>query len=264
MTGETPGEVPGEKPAAPPPPEAGARVDVASPPATAEPQTVPDQPVEGETELANETPAGYSVPEVEHPVSDPEPAVTPVPVADDGGTGGTLDDSSPDRRDAQLPLLEDISARLGELTSLFERRLSDDRSKEEAFQRLYEDLEVFRGQAAFQLARPLFLELILLLDRLDAALASDAPASDPHVFLESVRTEVNEILARRAIHPVAMPEEAFDPKMQRAIEVVAAESQEQHNSIAHVVRQGYEQDSQLVRPADVVVRRYASEVAQDG
>lgn len=175
------------------------------------------------------------------------------PVGEPGLGVATGDESA---EAARRDPLADIAAQLDCLRTLFESRLSADRAKEEAFERLYEDLEVFRGQAAFQNSRPVFLELILLLDRLEAALQTDQPSPHPQVFLDSVKVEVAEILARRAIAPVAAPDGLFDPRLQRAVDIVETEREEHHNSIAQVVRQGYEQDGQVVRPADVIVHRY--------
>jgi molecular chaperone GrpE len=162
-----------------------------------------------------------------------------------------------------LPELRSIESELTGLRTTVEKRFAEDRTKDEAFSRLYEDLEIFRGQAAFQIARPVFLEIILLLDRLDGALESGDLAVDPRGFLESVRVELGEILARRAISPVASADELFDPAQQRAIKTVATDDEAQHNSIAQVLRQGYEQNGQVVRSADVIVRRYAPPVVAD-
>jgi molecular chaperone GrpE (heat shock protein) len=151
-----------------------------------------------------------------------------------------------------------IRSELAELKAGFERRLSNDQTMSKAFDRLYEDLEIFRGQAAFQASRPVFLEIVLLLDRLDQALAADVATTDHTDLLESIRVELVEILARRAIVPVATPDGRFDPKLQRAIETIPAEREEAHNSIAQILRQGYEQNGNVVRTADVVVRRHTA------
>lgn len=156
-----------------------------------------------------------------------------------------------------------IRAELAELRSIVQARFDEDRTKDEAFDRLYGDLEIFRAQAAFQASRAVFLDVILLIDRLEAALEGELDPADGRAMLESVQVELLELLARRTVIPVAATDDTFDPKIQRAVETVPVDRLEQHNSIDRVVRQGYEQDGQAIRTADVIVRRFASTATGD-
>jgi molecular chaperone GrpE (heat shock protein) len=159
---------------------------------------------------------------------------------------------------AEPDLLTQVGAIAGDVAALrqvVEDRLQYDAVKESAFGKLYEDLDQFRGQAGFQQTRPLLVDLILLLDRIDNALAVDGALGEQTAFVASLRDEVAEVLARRGV--LALPDaETFDPKVHRAVEVEAAADEAQHNSVARTVRRGYECDGMLLRPGEVVVRRF--------
>ena len=70
----------------------------------------------------------------------------------------------PPATDATPPREEmDVAAAVGRLEAVVSERLSYDAEKEEAFSRLYKDLEHFRGEALAERLRPVLLDLILLL-----------------------------------------------------------------------------------------------------
>lgn len=149
-----------------------------------------------------------------------------------------------------------LGAEIAAVRSLLEERLRYDATKEEAFQRLYEDLEQFRGEASFVQTRPLYLDLVLLLDRLHGSVEPWREHS-PQVadFLVSLEDEVEEILARRGVLPLSASGRSFDPAQHRVIQIEETEDPAEHNSIARVVRRGYEWNDRLLRAEEVVVRR---------
>jgi molecular chaperone GrpE len=144
------------------------------------------------------------------------------------------------------------------LRALVAERLSYDLTKEEAFQRLYSDLEHYRALTNSQFFRPLYLDLILLLDRLEAGLGGLPPGGEGRALLESLQAELEEVLARRGVERMEVLLSAFDAQRQRAVEVVATEDLSEHLTVARVVRPGYEADGAVIRAADVMVRRLAT------
>ena len=154
--------------------------------------------------------------------------------------------------------LVEIAADLTDLRVIVQDRLRNDATKDEAFRKLYVDLEHFRGQAAFIQTRPLFIDLILLIDRVESNMHPSTRAHKPETetLLVTIRDELLEILARRSVEPlVCEPSAAFDPHLQRAIRVEPTSSPLEHN-LTQFVRRGYMADGQLLRPEDVVVLRH--------
>ena len=107
--------------------------------------------------------------------------------------------------------------------------------------------------------RPLYIDLILLVDRVEVSLlaASGAGKAAIETLLATIRDELLEILARRSVEPVVCePGAAFDPHLQRAIRVEPTALSADHN-LTQLVRRGYLADGQLLRPEDVVVLRHS-------
>ena len=134
-----------------------------------------------------------------------------------------------------------------------------DKAKEEAFDRLYRELDDLRSEREFDRLRPLYLDLILLFDRVDQsiapALVNDAsPARE--AVLSSLREELLEVLYRRDIELIELSPTIFDPTVQRAVGAQRTELPDLHNSIASVVRPGFRCRGRLLRAEEVIVNRY--------
>jgi molecular chaperone GrpE (heat shock protein) len=112
--------------------------------------------------------------------------------------------------------------------------------------------------ALVDVARPLLVDIILLIDRVETNLppSSTTGSAETQTILATIRDELLEILARRSVEPVVCVENAaFDPHLQRAISVEPTSRPSEHN-LTHFVRRGYQADGQLLRPEDVVVLRH--------
>jgi molecular chaperone GrpE len=152
--------------------------------------------------------------------------------------------------------LVEMAADLSSLREVVQERLQYDATKDEAFRKLYIDLDHFRGQAAFVQTRPLYIDLILLVDRVESTLPA-AATPETGTLLTTIRDELLEILARRSVEPViCAPGAAFDPHLQRAIRVEPTSLLSEHN-LTQFVRRGYHANGQLLRPEDVVVLRHS-------
>jgi molecular chaperone GrpE len=162
-----------------------------------------------------------------------------------------------EKMSALLDSLGEVRVQLDGLRGLMETRLQYDATKEEAFSQLYNDLNHFRGQSGLLQARPLYIDLILLLDRLENSLQEWRSAGAVVNLLASFHEEILEILARRNIQQIVPLDTTFDPKIQRAIAIEPITDPSEHNMIARVARRGYEAEGQVLRAEEVVVRRYA-------
>jgi molecular chaperone GrpE len=142
-------------------------------------------------------------------------------------------------------LLESVAAEVAQLRDLFQRRLFEDKAKNRLYDELHAQLELARGGLADQLFTPLCLELLLVVDRIEAV---REPADE---VLKSVADELRDVLARRGVRPV--PEaDRFDPAFHEAV-AADRESGLPAGTVVEVVRPGYLIGQRLLRTALVVV-----------
>ena len=142
------------------------------------------------------------------------------------------------------PLLEAVES----LTDLFRRRLLDDKDKRRAFDVLYEQVEHSKSQVDGTLLRPLAMDCIRVIDRLDRY------NGDEPEFVESLREELFESLSRISIMPIkATLNRMFDPETQEVSEIRECSPDEQDGTIIGLVRRGYTHDDRVIRPTLVVI-----------
>ena len=152
-----------------------------------------------------------------------------------------------------------ISDQLHHMYERLDRHVLSDKSKDEAFERLYSELEGYKKNSAFESVRPLFIDLILLFDRIailteEAGKNADKNCSD---ILGTISEELLEILYRRDIEVVISDSETFSPTTQRAIGVERTEIEAENNQIARIVRKGFRCGERLVRPEEIIVKKYS-------
>jgi molecular chaperone GrpE len=195
------------------------------------------------------------------------------------GTGVALAGSAPDRAepidramsagssglDVLSAAVQALSVRLEDLTCLIKTRLSYDKVKEEAFDRIYADLDQLKKNAAQDNIKPLLLDLILLYDRMEQAHreATSVDVAGGLIATETVKSfieELLEVLYRRDVALVEVLSPAFDPNQQRAISVENVADQAQHQHVAAVVRRGFRLGSRVLRPEEVIVRRFVEPI----
>jgi molecular chaperone GrpE len=149
--------------------------------------------------------------------------------------------------------LETLATEVAQLRDLFQRRLLEDRRRQELYDRLCQELDFARGDLVGQFIAPMCRELLLMTDRVDAARRG---GTDPDVLLASMVDEVNEVLARRGVRPIPTEGELFDPRLHEAVERAVVADDVEEGSILHVHRIGHLIDARVLRPAQVVVGRH--------
>ncbi len=145
---------------------------------------------------------------------------------------------------------------LVDFRGILETRLVRDKAKDEAFERLYEELDSLKRNKAFEEYRPLLMDLILLYDRFQSAREAATPATNE--VLDSLQEELKEVLTRRDIEAIVRMDDAFDPAFQRAVCVESVESTELDGKVIRVLREGFTCRGLVFRPQEVVVGRYRS------
>jgi molecular chaperone GrpE len=145
------------------------------------------------------------------------------------------------------------------LAEVFETRLRYDKTKEAAFERLYSELDSLSRDEANQRLKPLYLDLILLYDRVEQICAAQV---DPAIadLLGTIRDELLEVLYRRDVAPIGHASTTFDSSVQQAIGTEPAFSPDDNNIVARVVRRGFRHGERVLRPEEVILKRYRHEV----
>ncbi|MFI5912355.1 nucleotide exchange factor GrpE [Dactylosporangium sp. NPDC051541] len=152
-----------------------------------------------------------------------------------------------------------LADEVAQLRDLFQRRLLEDRRRQELYDRLCQELDFARSELVGQFIAPLCRELLLVTDRVSAAGRAGA---DPAALLASVLDEIGEVLARRGIRPMAALGEAFDPGRHDAVERVPVRSDADQGRVLHERRAGYLIDNRVLRPAQVVVGHRSADEAR--
>jgi molecular chaperone GrpE len=123
-----------------------------------------------------------------------------------------------------------------------------------AKQRLSREAALERSRAD----RAILLEVIDVIDDLERALEAARRAGDGSALLqgiEHVYRKLMGVLAARGVAPIAAAGAPFDPAEHEAISVTAPADPAQNGTVVAVVRTGYRQGAELVRPAAVVVAK---------
>ncbi len=152
----------------------------------------------------------------------------------------------------RLGAIEQELARLG---GLFEERLRYDEAKAKALDRLHAELDEHKERLRGEAMRPVFKALIQLYDNVCESVEVLDGAGRQHV--EVLRDGLLEVLYRLDVEPIAERVERFDRSFQAATRTEPAASPEADWGIAKVVREGFRWQDKVLRPQQVVVRRYA-------
>ena len=146
-----------------------------------------------------------------------------------------------------------------ELNQQFSDRLSRDAAKEKAFDHLYGELETVKQNSSFERFKPLYLDLILLFDRLDRVCRvenTSVSGEELYNFLLTLKEELLEVLYRQGIELVSSDGNSFDATKQRAIATETTAVKAENNQLAEIVRRGFRYQNRLLRPEEVIVKKF--------
>lgn len=193
--------------------------------------TIGDSTIHGQSDLG-ECEAGAA----EFPVSSTAPKVADQPPASE---------TKVDR------LLEMLQESVSALAKQFDERITSDATKNQAFDRLYKELDERRAGWLYDQLKPFFLDLIHLHDRVSRLLLE----SKDHVGgIGSISEELLDVLQRREIERISVGKN-FNPSQHRAVRMVETDSNDGDGMIVEVVRDGFIYQGRVVRYADVVIKK---------
>jgi molecular chaperone GrpE (heat shock protein) len=191
-----------------------------------------------------------------------EPSAMPVtaPAPEAGGAAPTIANGSVS--------LVDLAQKLDSLRVVFEKRLAYDQGKEAAIRRLGEELSAYRDDWFERQKRQFLLDLVLFLDTFDDAVRSlgaqaHLTGADVREGLLGVGQELLEVLARQEVVPFPEIAETVDVRRHRTVRTIKTLAASEHNQIAEVLRSGFLLRDGVLRPEEVIVKKYEAPEATE-
>ena len=155
--------------------------------------------------------------------------------------------------------LNRLTHELGEMRQMVQDRLSNDKVREKAFDKLYEELRQYKDDFIFQAEKPLLLDLLLFYDSLNWFQESMVKQEmSPDVIADSFQyliDEFLEILYRRDVLPLE-ESTTFDRKLHKAVKVTGTTDQNADYRIAQVLKRGFTRADRQLRAEEVVILRF--------
>ncbi len=182
-------------------------------------------------------------------------AIETLPAAPIPSVPESLPDALPDAEKVA------ISQSLDELREMVASLHETQTTRDRAFDLLYEELSGYKNDFYLERLKPTLRALLFLLDSIEgfereiddydargAALSSEVVRAN----LVHFRVQLTDVLTLSEMTPIEPNGDSFDPKTQRAVEVVKVEP-DQNNSVQRQIRGGWKLGDKMLRPADVVV-----------
>lgn len=167
--------------------------------------------------------------------------------------------------DAKPPVEADMTSwpewsllcqKITEIHDSLVNRIKYDAVKERAFERLYGELDELKKNKAFEDYRALFVDLLLLYDRVQ--LFKKDYSDSGFDVLDSIQEELIEILLRRDIEMIQTEEGCFDPRFQRIVKTQEVSTSDLDGKVIQILRDGFVSKFGILRPQEVIVGRYIS------
>lgn len=155
--------------------------------------------------------------------------------------------------------LKRLTHELGEMRQMVQDRLSNDKVREKAFDKLYEELRQYKDDFLFQAEKPLLLDLLLFYDSLNWFQESLVKQEmSPDVIADSFQyliDEFLEVLYRRDVLPLE-ESTTFDRKAHKAVKVTETTDPNADYRIAQVLKRGFTRADKQLRAEEVVILRF--------
>jgi hypothetical protein len=190
------------------------------------------------------------------------PVIAP-PAASDGGASNSLDPVVlPNPTSNDSPLLQKIGTSVEDQGALLKLSFG-------ALGKIADQLKQQGEESLVRLQRPIFLELVLFHDNLEKAIewaksSGELSVADVVSRLEILQIELLEVLSRRDVRRFEEHPTALDPKLHRTMKTLPTADSSENNTVAHIVRTGFFWGDKVLRPEEVVIKRYASQEPSKG
>jgi molecular chaperone GrpE (heat shock protein) len=180
----------------------------------------------------------------------------------------SIEEVQKSHQDTQLDdlwsMLRENNSFLKEIKSIIQERLEYDAVKEKAFDKLYEDMRQQRELPNIldRNIKPLLTDLLLLYDNMkhfEISLTIQQ-SSNSETILQDFKyllDDLLETLYRQEVIPIEDDGSGnFNSKIHKATRTEATETQDEDFKIVDVVRQGFLWRDKVLRPQEVVIRRF--------
>jgi molecular chaperone GrpE (heat shock protein) len=159
----------------------------------------------------------------------------------------------------ELIQIEELSAQIAALKATIEDQAADSSTQQRAFDTLYAELKQYKDDFIFQNEKSLLLDLLLFYDSLNWFQTSLIKKEmGPEVVADSFQyllDEMLELLYRRDVLPMEATD-SFDRKRQKVIKTVSTDLQGDDYAIHNVLKRGFTRADRVLRPEEVVVKRF--------
>jgi molecular chaperone GrpE len=200
--------------------------------------------------------------------------VVPAPAYESIATDAGLDpaDFELAASDATAPALEAVAAigeglnrKLDALSTLFEREIRAEATREKVVDRLHAELQEYKQGLLLGILRPVFVDMIQLHDDMGKMVAAQPePEGDVARLLDLIRgfqQGIEDILYRQGVEPFSLDDDAFDPRRQRALSTVPTDDPDLNKRVAARLRKGFQAGEKVIRPEMVTVYSYKEKPA---
>lgn len=159
--------------------------------------------------------------------------------------------------------LEQIADGIGQLFDLMVAVHEETNARDKAFDALYAELNEYKNDFVYERIKPFLRSLLFVFDSIQEYTDEVSKAhesgeklatGDVKANIEHIREQLLDTLKMVEVEMIEHEEDVFNPRVQRAVEVVAVD-EAQDNKIQRVIRHGWTLGGNNFRPADVVVGR---------
>lgn len=158
--------------------------------------------------------------------------------------------------------LAGIASQITSLQAAFDHKIRYDHGREAIIDRLHAEIQEYKADIALKLVKPFALGLIELYDdvgkTLDAYAGLEAvPQTQKLLELyEEFRIDIADLLDRNGFVMFTVPDNNFDPKLQRAVRRAKTADESNDRLIAERIRPGFTYGDRVIRPEMVAVFVY--------
>ena len=167
--------------------------------------------------------------------------------------------------DVVLSFLKENATILSEIREIIQNRLEYDSVKEKAFDKLYEEMKRQKEASDLldRILKPVLSDLLLLSDSMKkykySLLDKSMSESEQIQNFKYIEEELIEILYRQEVLPIEDSDTCtFNSKIHKATKTERAETKDDDFKIVNVVREGFTWRDKVLRPQEVVIKRYSN------
>lgn len=138
-------------------------------------------------------------------------------------------------------------------------------SRKRAYDVLYDEMRQYKENFLWQAQKPLFMDLITMFDsilRIEKKYEDREDMSDALSDFRYLKDELLEILYRYDIEPIEDHPERLDITFQKPIKRIDCSDPAEDRMVVQYVREGFTRDNMLLRPQEIVVKRYSESAAK--